>query len=171
MEEIKIFQLAERYHKLFPKKDMLAIQKNGILKTYSTEDYIETTNNIAYGLIEMGIKKNDKICIISSNRPEWSLVDMGINKIGAINAPIYPNITRTEYKYIIEDCGAKIIFVGSKEIYNRVKGLNEEIECLQEIYSFDQIENIKNWRDIIQMGIKEPQIDTLLSIQNSIKKK
>ena len=70
MEEIKIFQLAERYHKLFPKKDMLAIQKNGVLKTYSTEDYIETTNNIAYGLIEMGIKKNDKICIISSNRPE-----------------------------------------------------------------------------------------------------
>ena len=50
MEEIKIFQLAERYHKLFPKKDMLAIQKNGVLKTYSTEDYIETTNNIAYGL-------------------------------------------------------------------------------------------------------------------------
>ena len=49
MEEIKIFQLAERYHKLFPKKDMLAIQKNGVLKTYSTEDYIETTNNIAYG--------------------------------------------------------------------------------------------------------------------------
>ena len=170
MEEIKIFQLAERYHKLFPKKDMLAIQQDGEMKTYSSSEYIKITNNIAYGFINLGIKKNDKICIISSNRPEWSLVDMGINKIGAINAPIYPNITRSEYKYIIEDCGAKIIFVGSKEIYNRVKGLNEEIECLQEIYSFDQIENIKNWRDIIDMGIKEPQIDNLLSIQNSIKK-
>ncbi len=170
MEEIKIFQLAERYHNLFPKKDMLAIQEDGEMKTYSSSEYVEITNNIAYGFINLGIKKNDKICIISSNRPEWSLVDMGINKIGAINAPIYPNITRSEYKYIIEDCGAKIIFVGSKEIYNRVNGLNEEIECLQEIYSFDQIENIKNWRDIIQMGIKEPQIDTLLSIQNSIKK-
>ena len=135
MEEIKIFQLAERYHNLFPKKDMLAIQEDGEMKTYSSSEYVEITNNIAYGFINLGIKKNDKICIISSNRPEWSLVDMGINKIGAINAPIYPNITRSEYKYIIEDCGAKIIFVGSKEIYNRVNGLNEEIECLQEIYS------------------------------------
>ena len=169
MEEIKIFQLAERYHKLFPKKDMLAIQQNGVMRKYSTEEYIESTNNIAYGFINLGIKKNDKICIISSNRPEWSLVDMGINKIGAINAPIYPNITRSEYKYIIEDCGAKIIFVGSNDIYNKVKGLNKEIECLQEIYSFDQIENVKNWQDIIKKGISEPRIDQLLSLQNSIK--
>ncbi|MAQ47531.1 MAG: long-chain fatty acid--CoA ligase [Flavobacteriales bacterium] len=170
MEEIKIFQLAERYHKLFPKKDMLAIQQNGVMKTYSTEEYIATTNNIAYGLLEMGIEKNDKICIISPNRPEWSLVDMGINKIGAINAPIYPNITRKEYKYIIQDCGAKIIFVGSSEIYEKIKDLDKEIDCLKEIYSFDQLDNINNWQEIINKGVEKPKPEKLKEIQKTIQK-
>ena len=116
----------------------------------------------------MGIKKNDKICIISSNRPEWSLVDMGISKIGAINAPIYPNITRREYKYIIQDCGAKIIFVGSNEIYEKIKGLDQEVDCLQEIYSFDQIENVTNWQDIIDKGTKNPNSEKLKTIQKTI---
>ena len=120
MESIKLFQLAERYHKLFPKEDMLGVSSNGKMRTYSTTEYIETSNNIGYGLLNIGVQKNDKICIISSNRPEWSLVDMGINKIGAVNAPIYPNITREEYKYIINDCGAKIVFIGSKEIYDNI---------------------------------------------------
>ena len=115
----------------------------------------------------MGIK-NDKICIISSNRPEWSLVDMGISKIGAINAPIYPNITRREYKYIIQDCGAKIIFVGSNEIYEKIKGLDQEVDCLQEIYSFDQIENVTNWQDIIDKGTKNPNSEKLKTIQKTI---
>ena len=84
METIKLFELAERYHRLFPKSDMIATKQNGIMRTYSTTEYIETTNNIGYGLLNTGIQKNDKICIISANRPEWSLVDMGINKIGAI---------------------------------------------------------------------------------------
>ena len=101
MENVKLFELAGRYHKLFPKNDMIATKRNGVMREYSTNEYIETTNNIAYGLLNVGIQKNDKICIISSNRPEWSLVDMGINKIGAVNVGVYPNITRAEYKYII----------------------------------------------------------------------
>ena len=117
METIKLFELAERYHRLFPKDDIIATKKNGKMRKYSTSEYIETTNNIGYGLLNLGVEKNDKICIISANRPEWSLVDMGINKIGAINVGIYPNITREEYKYIINDCGAKIVFVGSSDIY------------------------------------------------------
>ena len=93
---------------------------------------------------------------------------MGINKIGAINAPIYPNITRKEYKYIIQDCGAKIIFVGSNEIYEKIKGLDQEVDCLQEIYSFDQIENVTNWQDIIDKGTKNPNSEKLKTIQKTI---
>ena len=169
MENIKIFNLAERYHKLFPKNDMLAVKQNGKMRKYSTSEYIETTNNIGFGLLNLGIRKNDKICIISSNCPEWSLIDMGINKIGAINAPIYPNITREEYKYIINDCGAKMIFVGSSEIYENVQGLDKEIECLEHIYSFNQIKGVKNWMDILESGILNPMNDKMQEIQASIK--
>ena len=171
MKDIKIFQLAERYHELYPKNDMLAIQRNGKIRTYSTEEYIQTTNNIAYGLINLGMRKNDTMCIISSNRPEWSLVDMGINKIGAINAPIYPNITREEYKYIINDCGARIIFVGSEEIYERLHGLETEIESLEYIFSFDEIKDVQNWMEVVENGTINPQEKKLKELQKSIKQK
>ena len=169
MENVKLFQLAERYHKLFPKEDMLAVHRDGKMRTYSTTEYIETSNNIGYGLLNLGIKKNDKICIISGNRPEWSLVDMGINKIGAVNAPIYPNITREEYKYIINDCGAKIVFVGSKDIYQIIKNLDQEVDCLEHIFSFDQIEGVKNWMEILESGMLNQMNEQMLEIQESIK--
>ena len=55
MEKIKLFELAERYHKLFPKEDIIATQqKNGVMRKYSTIEYIETTNNIGYGLLNIG---------------------------------------------------------------------------------------------------------------------
>ena len=168
MNNIKLFQLAERYHKKFPKEDMLAVKRNGTMYKYSTEEYINTSNSIAYGLLNYGIKKNDIICIISNNRPEWSLVDMAINKIGAINAPIYPNITREEYKYIINDCGARMIFIGSIEIYNQIKGLEEEVECLEQIYCFDNIENVSHWSVITESGVVNPQHQSMLEIQDSI---
>ena len=168
MENIKLFELAERYHKLFPKDDMIATKKNGEMRKYSTSEYIHTTNNIAYGLLNMGVVKNDKICIISLNRPEWSLVDMGINKIGAVNVGIYANITREEYKYIINDCGAKIVFVGSKEIYQNIKGLDQELECLEHIIAFDDIEGVKNWLDVIEEGVINTREDTVKKIQSQI---
>ena len=168
MEQIKLFELAERYHRLFSKNDMIATNVNGKMRKYSTEEYIQTTDNIAYGLLSIGVQKNDKICIISSNRPEWSLVDMGINKIGAVNAPIYPNITREEYKYIINDSGAKIIFVGSEEIYNNIKGLDAELECLAHIFSFDEIEGVQNWLEIIEEGVLNPNEEKMHKIQSTI---
>ena len=61
METIKLFELAERYHRLFPKNDMIATKRNGVMRRYSTDEYIQTTNNIAYGLLNMGVVKNDKI--------------------------------------------------------------------------------------------------------------
>ena len=57
MKTIKLFRLAERYHELFPKQDMLAVKRDGKMREYSTDEYINTTNNIAYGLLNIGIQK------------------------------------------------------------------------------------------------------------------
>ena len=81
---------------------------------------------------------------------------------------LYIQISRDESKYIIQDCGAKIIFVGSNEIYEKIKGLDQEVDCLQEIYSFDQIENVTNWQDIIDKGTKNPNSEKLKTIQKTI---
>ena len=168
MEKINLYSLDERYNELYPKDDMIAVTNSDGIKKYSSAEFVETSNKLASALIELGVEKQDKICIISANRPEWSLLDMSISKVGAINAPIYPNITREEYKYIINDCGAKLVFVGSNDIYQNVNGLVEEIDCLDEIISFDNLKNLRNFNDLIDLGSEKNNKQKILKIQNSI---
>ena len=168
MEDVKIYNLDRRFADLFDKEDMIAGRKNGVWKKYSCSEYIQTSDSIAYALLNLGLNKGDKICIISNNRTEWSLCDMGINKIGAINTPLYANSTRTDYKYIINDSEAKLVFVENKEIYEKIEGLEAEIPSLKFIYSFEEIKNVKNWKDLIELGITNPRSDEAEKIQSSI---
>ena len=115
------------------------------------------------------MERGDKIAVISANCPEWSLVDMGINKIGAINVPIYPNITTADYEYIIKDAGVKILFVGSEEIFEKVHMLVDKIDILEAIYAFDEVEGAKDWKEIIEDGNSNPQASKMKANQLEVK--
>ena len=158
----RIFELAEYTRQNFNKKDVLAGKENGVWRKYSAEEYVNTSNSIGYGLLNLGKERGDKIAIVSANRPEWNLTDMGINKIGAINVPIYPNITTADYEYILNDAGVKILFVGSEEIFDKVHMLIDKVETLEAIYSYDDIQNAKNWNEIIEDGKSNPQASKIV---------
>ena len=169
LKPTRIFELAEYTRQQYNKKDVLAGKENGIWKTYSADEYIELTNNLAYGLLNLDIDRGDKIAIISLNRPEWNIVDMGISKTGAINVPIYPNITTLDYEYILKDSGAKYLFVGSEEILEKVSSLVDKIESLEGIYSFDKIEGTLHWLKLIEDGKKNPQASKMKANQLEVK--
>ena len=91
-------------------------QKGEWIKT-STEEYLAKANTISRALIRLGIQKNDKIAIISSNnRTEWNIMDIGILQVGAQNIPIYPTISEDDYAYIINHSEAIYCFVSDEEI-------------------------------------------------------
>ena len=169
LKPTRIFELAEFTRQKFNKSDVLAGKEDGNWRTYSADEYVTMTDSIGYGLINLGIERGDKIAIISNNRPEWNLADMGINKIGAINVPIYPNITTADYEYILNDSGAKIIFIGSEEIFDKVKMLVDKVETLQAIYSFDEIEGAIDWHEIIEDGLSNPQASKMKANQLEVK--
>ena len=100
MEVTRLFDLLPHYAKYFPKEDAVCGKENGVWVRYSTKDYIEKVNYISYGLMQLGIKKGDRIASISNNRPEWNFLDMAIQQLGAIHVSIYPTISESEYKYI-----------------------------------------------------------------------
>ena len=169
LKPTRIFELAEFTRQKFNKSDVLAGKEDGVWRTYSADEYVTMTDSIGYGLLNLGVKRTDKIAIVSANRPEWNLADMGINKIGAINVPIYPNITTADYEYILNDSGAKIMFVGSEEIFDKVKMLIDKVETLEAIYSFDEIEGAKDWHEIIEDGVANPQASKMKANQLEVK--
>ena len=169
LKPTRIFELAEYTRQKFNKSDVLAGKEDGIWRTYTADEYVNITDSVAYGLLNLGIDRGDKVAIISPNRPEWNLADMGINKIGAINVPIYPNITTADYEYILNDSGARILLVGSEEIFDKVKMLIDKVETLEAIYAFDEIEGVKDWHEIIEEGMVNPQASKMKANQLEVK--
>ena len=169
LKPTRLFELAEYTRQKFNKNDVLAGKEDGVWRTYTADEYVSMSDSIGYGLLNIGIERGDKISVISQNRAEWNLADMGINKIGAINVPIYPNITSADYEYILKDAGIKVLFVGSEEIFDKVHLLIDKVETLEAIYSFDEIEGAKDWHEIIESGLANPQASKMKSNQLEVK--
>ncbi|HLU51496.1 MAG TPA: long-chain fatty acid--CoA ligase, partial [Flavobacteriaceae bacterium] len=121
-------------------------------------------NTISRALLRMGIQKNDKIALISTNnRTEWSIMDMGILQTGAQNVPIYPTITEEEYEYILNHSESVYCFVSDQEVYNKIERIKANVPSLKEVYSFNKITGCKNWEELLELGADEsnqPDVET-----------
>jgi len=119
----------------------------------STQEFIDKANAVSRGLLRMGINKNDKIAIIStSNRTEWSIMDIGVLQTGAQTIPIYPTITEEDYEYILNHSESIYCFVSDKEVYEKVMSIKKNVPKLKEVFSFDTITACKNWTEVLDLG-------------------
>lgn len=152
MHATRIFDILENYRSKYPnKKDALSAKLNGKWVNYSSKEYIEIANYISYGLLSLGIKAGDKIATVTNNRPEWNFMDMGMLQIGAVHVPIYPTISEDEYEHILKHSEAKIIIISGLELYHKIKPILDKIGGI-DIYSFDELEGVKNWTQIVEKG-------------------
>ena len=145
-----------------PLPDMFAAKEGGAWKKYSTGEVNDIVNQLATGLMELGISANDmsvegrdKVAIISKNRPEWLMVDLAVQKIGGTLAPIYPTINVNELQFILNDSQAKVIFVNDEELFLKVKSIKDHVPSLQHIFTFEHVPNSVYWRDCLRTATEE----------------
>lgn len=141
---------------------------NDWIKT-STKEYLDKANTISRGLLNLGVNKNDKIAVISSNnRTEWHICDVGILQTGAQNVPIYPTISSEDYEYILNHSESSYCFISDIEVYNKIKEIKANVPRLKEIYSFDEIEGCKNWNEILNLGENKDNQDQVEARKDAI---
>ncbi len=94
----------------------------------------------------------DRCLLISENRPEWFVSDMGIMLAGSITVPAYTTYVERDYDYIINDCNPKLIFVSNQEQFNKIKNIIKKNKFIEKIFSFEKLDlelneyiNIKNF--------------------------
>src|SRR5215468_991517 len=87
----------------------------------SAADFVERVKNCTLGLASLGIRPGDRIALLSENRPEWSIVDMAILSLGAINVPIYTTQAVEQIEYILSDSGAKAIFISNRRLFKHAQ--------------------------------------------------
>ncbi|WP_108244595.1 AMP-dependent synthetase/ligase [Muricauda brasiliensis] len=154
----------------YPLEKSLVTKSDGTWIATSTQEYIDKANAVSRALLKMGVKPNDKIAVISmTNRTEWNIVDIGILQIGAQNVPIYPTISEEDYEYILNHSEAKLCFVSCDEVLEKVQAIQSKVENLKDVYSFDQLDNCKNWSEILELGSDASNQDQVEEIKKSVK--
>ena len=122
MEMTRLFDLLGHYKENFPNKEVaLSFKREGKWINYSIDEYIEKANLVSAALLKLGVKKDEKIAIISSNRPEYNILDMGIMQIGAVTVPIYPTISEADYNYILNHAEVKYVFTEGEELLRKIE--------------------------------------------------
>ncbi len=71
------------------------------------------------------VAAGDKVCILSENRPEWWLADLATLGLGAVTTPIYPTNPAKDVAYILNDSGARMLFVSTVEQLSKIRELRE----------------------------------------------
>ena len=118
----------------------------------STQSYIDQANCISRALLRLGVKPKDKIAVVTAtNRVEWSILDIAVLQIGAVNVPLYPTISSSDFQYIINHSDAVLCFVSDKELAKKVSKIKDNTQ-LRDIYSFDTAEGISSWNSLLKWG-------------------
>jgi long-chain acyl-CoA synthetase len=165
----RLFDILENQVKNKPLKRALNTKYNGVWESTSSKEFLEKSNQISRGLLQLGVKKGDKVAIISSNnRTEWCIVDIGVLQIGAIDVPIYPTITAEDYSYIINHSESKYCFVSDVVVYEKIKSIQNECPNLKEIYCFDTIKGCKHWSAVLELGKNAAHQSKVLAIKESV---
>ena len=170
MEVTRIFDLPYYQLDKYNSPNVFLNKINGTWKGISSADLVQSLNNISFGLLEMGIQKGDRIATISaSNRMEWNICDYGMLQTGAIHVPMYPTISKDDYEYIFNDAEIKICIVSDKDLYDKVNAIKDRVPTLKDIYVFDEVEGIKNYKDIAVLGSANLDTEKLQAIKDTIK--
>lgn len=119
------------------KTDALCLKKEGLWLRISGEAFIARVRAVALGLSSLGVRKGDRVALLSENRPDWSVVDLAILSLGAVNVPIYTTQAPDQVRFILEDSGARLLFVSGKKVFRHARPGVDPVASLENVIFFD----------------------------------
>ena len=120
-------------------KPLLWYKKNNQYKSYSWRVVRERILLLSSKLIKLGIKKGDKVIIVSENNPNWFITDFAIMLAGGVTVPAYTTYTKKDYEYLIKDSKAKIVFVSNKKLFLNFLPAIKNYKQIRNIFSYEKI--------------------------------
>ena len=170
MKPTRLFEFISYQNDNAPLEKSFTTKYNGKWESISSQTFCDQAEYISNALIELGIQSQDKIAMISSNnRTEWSLMDVGLLTIGAVNVPIYPTISSKDYEYILNHSESQYCFVSDQEVYDKVMAIKKNVNSLKKVYSFDQIEGCAHWSELLEAGKEKPHQETVQKRRDEVK--
>ena len=119
------------------KPSLLVSKVGGVWKSISAADFGFTVKALSLGLNGLGVQPGDRVAILSENRPEWAMADYAILCAGAWSVPIYPTLPAGQVAPLLNDCGAKAIFVSTLEQLGKILTIKSQCATLDHVILID----------------------------------
>ncbi|BBO74190.1 long-chain-fatty-acid--CoA ligase [Desulfosarcina widdelii] len=143
----------------------LAVEKkrNGRWESASWTQYYDSARSVGLGLLALGVKKGDRVALLSENRLEWLYTDMGALGIGACLVPIYTTLTADEVAYIVGNAEVKILVVEDSVQVEKALYAAEQCPALKTIVAMDgngpKNDKLISFSELMQLGSKARKND------------
>ncbi|MBL0131017.1 MAG: long-chain fatty acid--CoA ligase [Chitinophagaceae bacterium] len=161
-EPKRLFDCLQYHLERKPLEVMLAGKEAGQWKKYSTADVKNIVDNLSAGLLNLGIgcgdmtpEGRDKVAVLCKNRPEWIMLDLAVQQVGAVLVPVYPTINVNELEFVLKDAGVKMVFVNDEDLFLKVLSLKEKVPSLKDIFTFEHVANAKHWKEVTALSTPE----------------
>ncbi len=160
----RLFDCIEYQLEQNPDQGMMAAKENGQWRTYTVKEVSEMVNKLSGGLLNLGIscgdmteQGRDKVAILSKNRPEWMMVDLAVQQIGAVLTPFYPTINVKELEFVLNDAQVKLAFVNDEDLYLKLLSVQSRVPSLKHIFTFEHVANAAHWKDVMLASSPESE--------------
>lgn len=149
-----ILQLLMHTVSSYPKDCFFRHKKEGIYTPISTSTVFERIKGIALGLHELGLQPEDKVIILSENRPEWVMTDFAVLSQRAVTVPIYPSLSPPQIEHIINDSDARIVFAENTELMDKVLTIRDKISRVRNLIAFEDVpsQDVLSFKALIEKG-------------------
>ena len=144
---VDIYEGVARTH---PKPDTLNYKRDGAWHSMSAAEMLRHARSIALGLYSLGIRKGDRVALLSESRVEWVLADQGCIFAGAVGVPIYPTLTPPQVAYILQDSGARALFVSTAAKLAEIETALRECGNVENVVLFDDASGYAGFQRVSQ---------------------
>jgi long-chain acyl-CoA synthetase len=136
-EPATLVEVYERVAAVHHKPDTLNYKRDGAWHSIPADEMLRRDRWIALGLYSLGVRKGDRVALLSESRVEWVLADQGCIFAGAVTVPIYPTLTPQQAAYILNDSGARALFISTRAKFEEFEPALRECANVEKIIVFD----------------------------------
>ncbi len=174
--EVEVTTLVDLFRRVVGRdtRDLLNYKKDGAWRQVSSRELESQVRAVAMGLYALDVRAGDRVGILSENRIEWTIADLGSLNCGAADTPIYATQSPKQVAYILNDAAIEVLFISNQAQYDRIKDVLDECPELRVIISFDPIvapsEKVMSFDDLLEWGRKadEEEPELYETLQESV---
>src|SRR3954469_13365587 len=133
-----VADLAARAAAEYGPKAAIRYRREGEWQSVSFEELAQIVDEVALGLLALGIEPGDRVSVLANTRPEWTYASLGISRVGAVVVPVYPTNSPEECEWVVGNSDAVAIVAEDSGQLTKIEKVRTKLPSLQHLISIER---------------------------------